>query len=38
MAKVMKDKRMARYMTGKVKVPFDTKRMIYGGFKAVVQG
>jgi uncharacterized protein YbaA (DUF1428 family) len=38
MAKVMKDKRMAAYMTGKVKMPFDAKRMIYGGFKAVVEG
>ncbi|MDX2141897.1 MAG: DUF1428 domain-containing protein [Rhodospirillaceae bacterium] len=38
MKKVMADKRMAKYMTGKVKMPFDPKRMIVGGFKAVVEG
>ena len=36
MAKVMKDKRMAPYMAGKVKMPFDAKRMIFGGFKVLV--
>lgn len=36
MAKVMKDKRMSPYMSGKVKMPFDPKRMIFGGFKALV--
>ena len=38
MAKVMKDKRMAPYMAGTAKMPFDAKRMIFGGFKAVVEG
>lgn len=33
-AKVMKDKRLASMMVGKV--PFDFKRMVYGGFKLVV--
>ncbi len=32
---VMKDKRMERFMKGKT-VPFDPKRMIFGGFRAVV--
>lgn len=36
MAKVMKDKRMDPYMTGKAKMPFDAKRMIMGGFKVIV--
>jgi uncharacterized protein YbaA (DUF1428 family) len=36
MAKVMKDKRLAPMMSGKVKMPFDPKRMIFGGFKIVV--
>ena len=31
---VMKDPRTAEMMTGKV--PFDSKRMIFGGFKAIV--
>jgi uncharacterized protein YbaA (DUF1428 family) len=31
-AKVMKDKRLADMMSGKA-MPFDGKRMIYGGFK-----
>ncbi|MGQ0510074.1 MAG: DUF1428 domain-containing protein [Betaproteobacteria bacterium] len=35
LAKVMKDKRLASMMDPK-KMPFDGKRMIYGGFKAVV--
>jgi len=35
MAKVMKDKRLASMMDVK-KLPFDAKRMIFGGFKVVV--
>jgi len=35
MAKVMKDKRLASMMDVK-KLPFDAKRMIFGGFKTVV--
>ena len=35
MAKVMKDKRLASMMDPK-KMPFDGKRMIFGGFKVVV--
>lgn len=34
-AKVMKDPRLAKMMNPK-DVPFDAKRMIYGGFKTVV--
>jgi uncharacterized protein YbaA (DUF1428 family) len=34
-AKVMKDKRLAAMMDPK-NMPFDAKRMIYGGFKVVV--
>ena len=34
-AKVMKDKRLVAMMTGK-NLPFDAKRMIYGGFKSIV--
>ena len=34
-AKVMKDPRLADMMDPKA-MPFDTKRMIYGGFKLVV--
>jgi uncharacterized protein YbaA (DUF1428 family) len=34
-AKVMKDKRIAPYMNPK-SLPFDGKRMIYGGFKGMV--
>jgi uncharacterized protein YbaA (DUF1428 family) len=34
-AKVMKDKRLADMMSGKA-MPFDGKRMIYGGFKNVI--
>ena len=33
--KVMKDKRLAKMMDPKA-MPFDAKRMIYGGFKIVV--
>jgi len=34
-AKVMKDPRMAKMMEG-VPMPFDVKRMVYGGFKVLV--
>jgi uncharacterized protein YbaA (DUF1428 family) len=34
-AKVMKDPRMAKMMDMK-SLPFDSKRMVYGGFKVVV--
>jgi uncharacterized protein YbaA (DUF1428 family) len=34
-AKVMKDPRLAEMMEPKA-MPFDSKRMIYGGFKVVV--
>ena len=34
-AKVMKDKRLAKYMDPKT-VPFDTKRMFWGGFRTIV--
>jgi uncharacterized protein YbaA (DUF1428 family) len=34
-AKVMKDKRVASMMNVK-SLPFDTKRMIFGGFKSIV--
>ena len=34
-AKVMKDPRLASMMKGK-KMPFDVKRMVYGGFKFIV--
>jgi uncharacterized protein YbaA (DUF1428 family) len=37
MAKVMKDKRLAAMMDPK-KMPFDGKRMIYGGFEIKVTG
>lgn len=33
--KVMKDPRIAKMMTGKP--PFDYKRMLYGGFKPIVE-
>ena len=36
MAKVMKDKRLGTMMDGK-RMPFDGKRMIYGGFKTIVE-
>ena len=35
-AKVMKDPRLARMMDPKA-MPFDGKRMIYGGFKGIVE-
>jgi uncharacterized protein YbaA (DUF1428 family) len=35
MAKVMKDKRLAKMMDIK-SLPFDAKRMIFGGFKIIV--
>jgi uncharacterized protein YbaA (DUF1428 family) len=35
-AKVMKDKRLAEMMDVK-SLPFDAKRMIYGGFKVLVE-
>ena len=36
-AKVMKDKRMVAMMEkGKDSMPFDMKRMVYGGFKVIV--
>lgn len=35
MAKVMKDKRLAAMMNTK-DIPFDGKRMIFGGFKTIV--
>ena len=35
LAKVMKDKRFAKMMNPKA-MPFDAKRMIYGGFKTLV--
>jgi uncharacterized protein YbaA (DUF1428 family) len=34
-AKVMKDPRLAKMMDAK-NMPFDTKRMVYGGFKVLV--
>ena len=34
-AKVMKDPRLAQMMDGK-SMPFDFKRMVYGGFKVIV--
>ena len=34
-AKIMKDKRIAEMMNDK-KMPFDMKRMAYGGFKIIV--
>ena len=36
-AKVMKDPRLAKMMDPKA-MPFDGKRMIYGGFKVLVEG
>ena len=35
LAKVMKDKRLAAFMDPK-KLPFDGKRMFWGGFKSIV--
>jgi uncharacterized protein YbaA (DUF1428 family) len=34
-AKVMKDRRLARMMNA-MSMPFDSKRMVYGGFKVMV--
>ncbi len=36
LAKVMKDKRLAKMMDSKA-MPFDAKRMIYGGFRTIVE-
>ena len=36
MAKVMKDKRLAEMMSDPKKMPFDTRRMFWGGFKSFV--
>ena len=36
-AKVMKDPRLAKMMDMKA-IPFDSKRMVYGGFKVLVDG
>lgn len=36
MKKVMKDKRLAEMMSDPKKMPFDTKRMIWGGFKSFI--
>ena len=35
-AKVMKDPRMAKMMEDPKSMPFDVKRMAYGGFKVIV--
>ena len=35
-AKVMKDPRLAEMMNDPKKMPFDVKRMAYGGFKVIV--
>ena len=35
-AKIIKDPRIAKMMSGK-KVPFDCKRMAYGGFRTIVE-
>jgi uncharacterized protein YbaA (DUF1428 family) len=37
-AAVMKDKRMAKMMLGGSALPFDGKRMIFGGFKVMLGG
>jgi uncharacterized protein YbaA (DUF1428 family) len=36
-AKVMKDPRLAKMMNPEA-MPFDGKRMIYGGFKVIIEG
>ena len=36
-ANVMKDPRMAKFADAKT-MPFDCKRMVYGGFKVLVEG
>jgi len=35
--KVMKDPRLAAMMSGEEKMPFDVKRMLYGGFQVIVE-
>ncbi len=37
MKKVMADKRLAKMMQDPSQMPFDGKRMIWGGFKAIVK-
>lgn len=37
-AKVMADPRLAKMMSPKMKMPFDPKRMAFGGFEALVEG
>ena len=37
LAKVMKDPRLAKMMANPKLMPFDAKRMIYGGFKVFVE-
>ena len=37
MDKVMKDKRLAKMMMDSKNMPFDGKRMIFGGFKTIVE-
>ena len=37
MAKVMKDERITKMMMNTKEIPFDGKRMIYGGFKVIVE-
>ena len=37
MAKVMKDPRLAKMMENPSGMPFDGKRMIWGGFKTIVE-
>ena len=37
-AAVMKDKRMAKMMQSGASMPFDGKRMIFGGFKVMLGG
>jgi len=37
-AKVMKDPRLNEMMKPGAPMPFDVKRMVYGGFKAIVEG
>jgi uncharacterized protein YbaA (DUF1428 family) len=35
-AKVMSDPRLAKMMTGPKSMPFDVKRMFFGGFKSMI--
>ena len=35
--KVMKDPRLAAMMSGEEGMPFDVKRMLYGGFRVIVE-